>query len=372
MTVYLYKILKSAQGVSVHIAEHSNRQSLRKGLVKERQVVLSVKRLVRPWRSQDKVEFWKSVDALVSARMKIHECLSLLSDSLSRRPLRLMAKAMVELMQSGQNFSACCERFSSFFNAFEIRLLEIAEVSGQLPTIVHSLCLTAQAQEKSRRQVVSACVYPLILLIIVFCGAAFLNILLSSSALMVAEGKQALSHDHIVTWFVFCGGAAFLFFFLRRSSQVKQVWQLGLQSRFVGERLFIISLRHWLYGMSLLLAHHICLLDSVKACTPFLGKRSAVILGQVSGGALLSQALVVAFPHFPSLFLGQVRVAEQTGGLAEAFRFMSEYAESQTQAGYERLGQCIQPMGILLVGLLIISLVIDFIAPLYDLLQEIK
>jgi type IV pilus assembly protein PilC len=338
--------------------------------------LLSIKPQLKSWNADDKVEFWRSLTVLLNAEIKIHECLKIASESFSKPSLRIFARTLYELLQNGQSLSNCCKEFPSFFSHIDAALIEVAERTGALPNIVDDLFAMAQSKQKMREHLLSACIYPCILLTIIIGVFIFFSNLMSASEFSQASrvaGQNSFEPAFLIGWLSTLAGLIMLYFTLARSTQIQSnITEFLIRINLFPRSLSVLSYKHWLYGLSLLLTYNVTLVDSLKLASVLLRRQKALrIYENVLAGQALSTAIEQCFQDFPSIFLGQIRVAEQSGKLPTAFRAMASQAQDHSALIQERLKEWVQPLGILIVGSLLCALILDVITPLYNLILEL-
>ncbi|OJV45674.1 MAG: hypothetical protein BGO28_02305 [Alphaproteobacteria bacterium 43-37] len=376
MTIYIYRTMRSPQSITTLMLEAKNKRHLLSKIPHSKLSLLSIKPLLKSWNAHDKVEFWRSLSVLLSAEIKIHECLKIASESFSKPSLKIFGRTLCELLQSGHSLSDCCRQFPSFFSHIDTALIDVAEKTGSLPTIVDDLFKMALIKQKMREHFLSACIYPSVLLAIVIGVFIFFGNLISGSELSQASrfaDQNSFEPNFLTVWLSSLSGFTLIFFTLAKSTKIQSyLTQVLINMKLFPSSLSILCYQHWLYGLSLLLTHNIALVESLKLSSMLLKRQKSLsIYENVLGGQSLSTAIEQCFPDFPMLFLGQVRIAEQSGKLAAAFRAMAMQAHDYSVMIQGRLKEWVQPVGILIVGSLLCALILDVIAPLYNLILEL-
>ena len=377
MTLYISRSLSSSHSISTRMIEAKSKGHVHSKLQFSDHTLLSIKRQFKSWSADDKAEFWRSLATLLNSEIKIHECLNIASESFAKSSLRVFAHSLYELLHSGLSFSQCCKEFPSFFSPIDAALIEVAERTGSLPNVANDLFKMAQATQKMREHLLSACIYPCVLLIFVSGVFVFFSNLMSShefsQALPLTE-KQSFSPSFLKVWLSTLGGLAIGIFALVRLGQIRtSITALLIRIRVFPQNLSILSYKHWLYGMSLLLTHNVTLVDSLKLASVLLKRqKSREIYENIQAGQSFSTAIRQCFPDFPGLFLGQILVAEKSGKIPSTFRALASQAQDHSILIQERLKEWVQPLGILIVGSLLCALIMDIIAPLYSFILELE
>ena len=95
-----------------------------------------------------------------------------------------------------------------------------------------------------------------------------------------------------------------------------------------------------------------------------------IVQGIKTGESLSS--LVAKYPlYFPPLVGQMISVGEKTGRLDESLKKVSEYYRKDVESSFQTLIDLLQPILIVIIGLLVALLVSAVLLPIYQLAQSV-
>ena len=74
---------------------------------------------------------------------------------------------------------------------------------------------------------------------------------------------------------------------------------------------------------------------------------------------------------FPPLVFGMVRIGESTGNLEENLEYLAEYYDDEVDTKLHSLTSLIEPLMLLMMGLLVGFVALSIITPIYSISQGI-
>jgi type II secretory pathway component PulF len=94
------------------------------------------------------------------------------------------------------------------------------------------------------------------------------------------------------------------------------------------------------------------------------------MIGRIKNGASFSQS----FPedsHFPPMFVKMIRVGERTGKLPNVIEYMKKYYKGLVDNDVKNITAVIEPVIMILLGLMVTGLVVTVIGPIYQLISNV-
>ena len=87
---------------------------------------------------------------------------------------------------------------------------------------------------------------------------------------------------------------------------------------------------------------------------------------RVKHGASLSGAFERELEFFPKLFLSLIKIGEKTGKLEDEFFYLATIYERQVDNDSKTISTAIEPILLILIGLVVGALAISIISPIYQ------
>ena len=94
-------------------------------------------------------------------------------------------------------------------------------------------------------------------------------------------------------------------------------------------------------------------------------------LQDISAGSGISEAMKKR-EVFPKMMTRMVFIGESSGSLDEQFGYLSEYYLKRLDDVAERIGKMIEPIVIVVIGLMFVFMIIGLLLPIYDLVTKMK
>ena len=109
---------------------------------------------------QDLVIFTRQFAVMVDAGLPLVQCLQILADQQDNPTFRSVLRTVRGDVESGQTFAESLGRHPKVFDDLFVNLIAAGEVGGILDTILNRLAVQLEKQEKLRKQLKGAMVYP--------------------------------------------------------------------------------------------------------------------------------------------------------------------------------------------------------------------
>jgi type IV pilus assembly protein PilC len=90
----------------------------------------------------------------------------------------------------------------------------------------------------------------------------------------------------------------------------------------------------------------------------------------VRDGAVLSKALARG-KHIPPPVISMIATGERTGSLAEVIGRVSDFYESQTDSAIKDLFTALEPLFIIVLGLMVGGIAVSVLLPMFELARNI-
>ncbi len=306
----------------------------------------------------------------------------------SKNPLLItLLRTIKRDISAGHSLAEALRKHPRYFDTLYCNLVAVGEVSGRLDTLLEQLATFQEKRALLRARMKKAMIYPLLVLLVGL-GVSSLLLLqvvpqfevlfagmgaeLPTFTLMVIDLADWLS-GHIVMLTIMLVLAAVAVQQLFRRSLVFHLWVLRL-----GHRLPVVGN---------LLRHAALARFARTLCTCFVaGIPLAEALGPVaraSGDALYERAIrrlradlnnglslsaaMRASPLFPNLCVQMCGIGETSGTLDDMLERIASHHEQAIDQLIENLTSLLEPVIVLILGLLVGSLVIAMYLPIFQL-----
>lgn len=335
---------------------------------------------------KEKMLFVKHLSLMIKAGLPLDESIEILRTQ-AKGSMRTILARVLDFIQKGNLLSDGLGQFSGNFNEFFVNMIRVGEQSGTLEEILINLSVKLKKDHELNTKIRSAMFYPVLTL----SALAGLGFTLSVFVLPKLLGFfNSLAVEIPTSTRIFLGAAEFfsLYWFillwalvslivmvivLNRLKQTKTtmhwvVFHLPLLRSFSR----LSNLSNFCRSMSLLLRSGITIDQSMEIMSRAINnnlyrKSIRAVMDDVSRGDTLSNALSRWPRHYPGIVPKMIHVGEVSGNLSETFDYLAEFYEGELDEVSKNLGTIIEPVLLIVVGLLVGFVAMSIISPIYQL-----
>lgn len=340
---------------------------------------------------REQIIFMKRLSMMLQSGMPIVYCLRLIAIEKSGSSVSRLATLLFAEVESGRSLSKALASTAHIKSPIVASLVRIGEASGTLPESLEYLTRELKARQEIRRQIISALVYPAIIVIATLGIAVFLityifpkitPIFIGLNAELPLSTKLLLGLSQFLTkygWY--CIAATFILFvcwsIIMRQPVVRYQLELMLISLpLVGRFIQYYNVANMCRTLGILLARDVRIieaLDIVANCAPHsIYTKSLHEVGrEVVTGQLLSVSLAHYSKLFPTLVIQMINAGEKTGNLPTTLTFLSDMYETDIRDLTKNLTTILEPVLMLTMGLIVGFIAISIITPIYGITQNL-
>lgn len=321
---------------------------------------------------------------LIKAGLPIIQALDTILERVERGRLPEILSEVREDVKGGAALSTAFQKHPKVFPHLYIASVQAGERTGDLPQTITRYIAFLKRSEGFRQKVISALVYPAIIIAVAFIAITLLLVYVVPTFSQVYADSQAglpLPTQMLITftgilkkYFIAVVGLVILagFFFRRWTETTKGRYKVDyLKTRipFIGQLLIKYSMTNFMRTLATVLGSGIPIIESLRMSVGTLNNvvlerklMDAVI--KVEEGVQLSDALD-GIKIIPPLALRMLGVGETTGSLEEMLGDISEYFEDEIERNLQVLTTSIEPAIMIVMGTIIGAIVITMYLPIF-------
>lgn len=298
--------------------------------------------------------------------------------------LLLEIKADIE---GGTSLSQALQKHPLYFDTLYCNLVTAGEAAGILEDILDRLAFYLEKIVAIKAKIKSALFYPLaiivvafivITIIMLFVIPAFKEIFSSFGADLPAPTLIviAMSDYFVENWYIIFGSIFFVFyaffFTLKRSITMQRFFdRLFLKLPIFGELIKKSSIARWTRTLATMFAAGVPLveaLDSVGGAAGNIVYKEATdgIREEVATGVSLTSAMVNSYV-FPNMVTQMTAIGEESGALDDMLGKVADFYEEEVDNMVAALSSLMEPIIMVVLGVLIGGLVIAMYMPIFKL-----
>lgn len=342
---------------------------------------------------QDKINFARHLGMVVKAGLPLNEGLNIIKKQAETKLVIQIIEHVQKDINNGKFLADSLEGYSHVFGEFFINIIRVGESSG---TLSQNLFYLAEELKKSRElngKVRSAMIYPVIIFAATVGLTSFLAFGIFPKLLPIfASLKVELPpttrililtvnflKDYVLL--VVAGAIAAIIgsrIAVARSAKLRLlVDRLVVSTPLVAKLVVNVQMANITRILGLLLKGGLNIVEAVhitaNTCERLIYKQA--LLGaeeEIRKGEQLAQYLNDRKELFPALVSGMVKIGENTGNLEENLFYLSQYYTEEVDSTLHDLTSVLEPLMLLLMGLIIGFVALSIITPIYQISQNIK
>lgn len=337
----------------------------------------------------------RQLATLVSAGLTIEGALSALVDQADTERERQVVAALRASIREGQSLAQAMAAFPQTFSELYRTLVGAGEASGKLGDVLLKLADYVEEQQAIRQKLITAMIYPMIVMVI--CLAVVVGLMLyvvpqvvgvfestKQTLPLMTRGLLGLSKFLQLTWWLWIilavtGVAGFRLAMQRERFRFRvHVWMLRLP--IFGRLIRVREASQLAATLSILVGSDVPVLYAMNAGVGVVSnlpmrealKRAA---NQVREGVALSRALQAQQskpPLFPPVMLHLIASGEASGRLPETLASAARQQQRELENRTGRLAALIEPAMIVVMGVIVLSIVLAVLLPIFELNQLVS
>lgn len=341
--------------------------------------------------SRDLAAFCGQLAALLEAGVPVLPSLQVLAREFDRGPLGRLLPRVIRAIEGGTSFSQALREHEALLPPLLVYLTAAAEVSGTLAPTYARMAEHFEQEDHFMSKVKSAFTYPVVVLsvavaVILFMVTVILptygELFAEMGAELPAPTQALLAFGRVLKefWYLALLGLALLGWGVRRLLAVPRVrerWErLWLRVPVFGRLVYRRYLTEFCRSLGMMLRSGVPLLPALATLQvslthqPF---REAVgrVMDRVQRGEAFGRALA-AQPLFDRTTVEIVSLGESAGALDTMLLRIAAQSERDVNILLDRLTQLVQPALTVVLGVVVASIIVPMILPMFDLIGKVQ
>ncbi len=342
-------------------------------------------------RTKDLLVFTRQFSVMIDAGLPLVQALEIIGsqvDNATFKKVLLTVKAKVE---SGSTFAAALADHPKVFDDLFVQLVRAGEIGGMLDTILARLGAYIEKNEKLKRRVKGAMVYPSIVLsvagavtvvLLTFVTPVFEKMFKDFGGQMPGPTQVVINISHGVRdyWYFWFGVPVFLFIAFRaaiRTGKGRARWDATvLKLPLFGPLVRKVAVARFTRTLGTMLSSGVPILDALDIVARAAGNKtveSAILFvrARISEGKNIAQPLADT-NVFPPMVVQMIGVGEATGAMDTMLNKIADFYDDEVDVAVAALTSMIEPLLMVFLGVVVGGFLVAMYLPIYNIAGNIK
>lgn len=329
--------------------------------------------------------FCRQLSSMIRTGVPIIQAINLAETQVKNKKLKEVLGQVTNDLLNGENLSKSFQKHERFFPPLFINMLFASEESGELDHVLNLLADSFQSTHQVTGKVRAAFAYPIV--IIIFANIVSLGLILYAlpTFLTMFENKREelpiitkillLIHNGLMNYGLILLILLFLLVLLgmkllTNPNVRKWVDFQLIKTPLVGRLITDVMVYrfsqciHDLYKSGISIDRSLDITAKIIS-NKYFSKEIRDISGEIRSGVELGNALEKR-AIFPSILVSMVKVGEETGDLDLLLEDLSNYTKKELEMKVSQMTSLIEPLLLIVIGLMVGSIIIGILLPMYD------
>lgn len=335
--------------------------------------------------------FTRQFATMIGAGLPMVQCLDILSKQMDSQEFCKVIGEIKESVSSGSTLSEAMSKHKKIFDELYVNMVEAGEMGGALDTILVRLANYREKADALTRKVKGALVYPAVVSVVAtgvtvamlaFIVPIFAKMFsnlgaeLPAPTQVVLQISEFLQSYFLVILGVIVAGIIGLRMMLKNDEGRFQFDKFMLKTPIFGDLIRKSAVARFTRTLGTLIQSGVTILDALEITAKTAGnkvlqraiKKSVVSIAE---GDTITNPLKES-GVFPPMVIQMISVGEKTGGLDEMLSKIADFYDEEVDAAVQALTSMIEPMVIVLMGIVIGGILIAMYLPMFDIIGKIS
>lgn len=281
---------------------------------------------------------------------------------------------------------------TSLFSKFFISMMRTGEVSGNLDSIMNNLSEYYDKEYKLKSKVKNILIYPAFLIVATIAVATFMliNIIPNFYNNFINNGinppllttilmniSNFLKHNFLYLILGIILLITSVFYLVKNNSQFKyKIDKLKFRIPGLKNISILVMTTQFSRALYILNSSGVHIIESVEIASrvvdnQYIYDKMTVAIEYIKKGNSIGESLTL-INIFPNLFISMISIGEQVGRLDNSLNTINKFYESELNENVEVYVQWLGPIITVAIGIVVGTLIISMIIPIFDMVQSIQ
>ena len=334
----------------------------------------------------DLLLFSRQMHTLLKSGVPIMRALSGLQDAAINPEMKRVISEVRESLEGGRELSQALARHPRVFSPFYLSMIRVGEATGLLEEVFYRLFEHLEFERYMREQVKTALRYPMFVVIAMAAALVVVNLFVIPAFAKVFAGFGAelplmtrillgFSNFTVAYWPYLLGAAVLsvlAFNAWRRTVRGRFIWdRVSLRFPIAGKILHKAALSRFSRSFSLSIRSGVPIMQALSNSAQtvdnsYVAHRVEGMRENIERGESLLRASISS-GIFTPVVLQMVAVGEESGAVDDMMNEIGDMYRQEVEYELKTLGQQVEPILIVLLGIMVLILALGIFLPMWDL-----
>ena len=328
------------------------------------------------------VIFSRQMSTMLASGIPIIQALDMLQSKVDNKKARDVFRSIYEDVQKGNSLSDSMLAQRGAFPELLTNMVRAGEVGGTLDQSLSRMSSHFEKEAKLASKIRSASIYPMILAVVSVAVVLMLvTFVLPTITAMFDESQMpwttkiilAFSNFLLNNWLMLIFGIVFLVVAVHFSLKIPSIRigvdKLKLRLPIFGKLNRTVYSARCARAFASLYSSGVQTLDMIETAgkvlnNTYLEQKFLFVLEVVSRGDLISMAIEQT-NEFDNMLSSMIFIGEESGSLGEILESTADYFDGEADAALQRMVAMIEPIMIIVLGLVIGFIIVSIIQPIF-------
>ncbi|MGV8122238.1 MAG: type II secretion system F family protein [Candidatus Xenobiia bacterium LiM19] len=348
----------------------------------------------RKWNSNELIFLFREISVMCNSGLSLKRSIEILHSQSDNPYTKDFFHELITALENGKSFSDAMTIFPKIFSKFHRSMIKASEEGGFLTRTIEYLSDVVERELSIVKRVKSALIYPLMLFIIGTSGCLgvfywifpYLKILVSDmgvklpfyTQVMMTVAEALRSYYVLLPLVIVLCFASYRLYLMVRGTIHGQIWWEKIIFRVPGVKEIVKMgvLTHSLIMLSSLTRSGVHITSAIELAgetcdNHLIGGAFQQVASMVRDGRTIAESMQTVPSVFPPTLIAMVSVGEESGEIPHVLDKTAYLFELQLSALTENFTKLIEPMAIMILGLMIGGMLLSFFIPIYSSINTI-
>lgn len=333
----------------------------------------------------------RQIATLIQAGMPLETCLQAVAKQSEKQNVKRVVLAVRAKVREGHNFADSLTQHPRAFPTLYCATVAAGEQSGHLDMVLNRLADYTESQQQFRQKIQLALVYPVILLVMsllivvglmIYVVPDIVQVIIDAGQQLPILTQALVNISHFLVnwgWLLFLGFLLLLIAvkILLKKPAIKLLWHKRLLNMWLIKRYSRASnAARFISTLAILTRSGIPLVEAMPIATSvapnsYFKTETGNAQSKVQEGISLNRALEET-GLFPPMMIQLIASGEQSGDLSDMLHRAAESQENDLQQRVAMLVGLFEPMTLLMMGAVVLTIVLAVLLPILNLNQLVN